>query len=108
MSLFYGYHDDNNNNEEYLTKKGGEITGKLILKEVIIKNNAVNKYDITNVNYINSLFLQTIVSNQLKESLGFYKIDRANNNELSFSKSTRKIFMISHYLKMMLLNVITT
>ena len=91
MSLFYGYHDDDNNNEEYLTKKGGEITGELVLNKAIIKNNPINKYDITNVNYINSLFLETIILNEFKESTGFYKIDRANSNELSFNKTTRNI-----------------
>ena len=55
MNLFYGYHEcddnNNNNNEDYLTKKGGEITGKLILNKAIIKKNQINKYDIINVNY---------------------------------------------------------
>ena len=93
MSLFYGYHDDDdNNNEEYITKKGGEITGELILNKAIIKSNPINKYDITNINYVNSLFLETIILNELKESTEFYKIDRANNNELSFDKATRNIY----------------
>ena len=96
MSLFYGYHDgdennNNNNNKDSLTKKGGEITGELILNKAIIKNNPINKYDIINVKYINSLFLETIILNELKESTGFYKIDRANNNKLSFNRTTRKI-----------------
>ena len=73
MSLFYGYHDDDESNEEHLSKKGGEITGKLILNKVI-KNNPKKKY-ITNMNYINSLFLETIILNKLKELTGFYKID---------------------------------
>ena len=89
MSLFYGYHD-----EEYLTKNGGEVTGELILYKAIIKNNPINKYDIINMNYINSLFLETIILNELKESTGLYKIDRANNNELSYYTNNRAIIIL--------------
>ena len=35
--------------------------------------------------------METIILNELKESTGFYKIDRANNNKLSFNRTTRKI-----------------
>ena len=109
MSLFYGYHDDDNNkNEEYITKKGGEITGELILNKAIIKNNPINKYGITNMNYINGLFLETIILNELKESKGFYKMIEQTTTNFLLIKSPEiyLIFMINHYLKMILLKVI--
>ena len=43
------------------------------------------------MNNINSSLLETIILNELKESTGFYKMDRANNNKLSFNETTRKM-----------------
>ena len=85
MSLYYGYHkDDDNNNEEYITKKGGEITGKLILNEAIIKNNPTSDNSNTNVNFIYDLLWETIVLNEIKNSLAYYKIDKALNSEVTY------------------------
>ena len=76
MSLYYGYHkNDDNKNEEYITKKLGGITGKLILSEAIIKNKPANDNDITNVNFMCDLLWETIVLNEIKNSLAYYKID---------------------------------
>ena len=89
MSLYYGYQDDddndNNKNEEYITKKGGEITGELILNKAIIKNNPTSDNSITNVKFIYDLLWETIVLNEIKNSLAYYKIDKAQSSEVIYN-----------------------
>ena len=95
MSLYYGYHkDDGNKNEEYITKKGGEITGKLILNKAIIKNKPANDNDITNMSFIYDLLWETIVLNEIKNSLAYYKIDKALSPEVTYNGSNGKISYI--------------
>ena len=85
MSLYNGYHkDDDNKNEGYITKQGGEITGKLILNEAIIKNKPANDNDFKNVTFIYDLLWEIKIHS-------YYKIDKALSSEVTYNGSNGKI-----------------
>ena len=54
------------------------------------------------MNYISSLFFETIILNELKESTGFYKTEQTSMNFLLIKPpEIYLIFMINHYIKIM-------
>ena len=92
-----------------MTKEGGEITGELILNKAAIKNNPTSYNSITNVKFIYDLLWETIVLNEIKNSLAYYKIDKALTLKLLILDQAEKylIFLIKHSMKIMLNKMIT-